>query len=312
MSTIKLLTPIFAPKTWGNTQAIIDFIGADLGFKEPIGEIFLASGLSTAEGGSTLIDKTSLRDLFADEKIKTKWFGEAFQNTEEFPILLKVLTVKEPLSLQVHPGDELLGNKRIPGKTEGWYALNDSQVLCGFKDGFTQKDFNSLLNNKFFEKKHSVKDLLSYFNLIDLKQGETLYVESGTVHTILSGTLLEPQQPCNTTFRIYDWGRNDPSRPLHLNKALTVINYSSQPQKASGTGVFFSKPNFNVEHIQVQNSITRKLELDRFHLVLPIRDPIKVNEQLIAAGQCALVLADTEAVYIENKNPSEVFLFTPK
>ena len=54
-------------------------------------------------------------------------------------------------------------------------------------------------------------------------------VPSGTVHAILGGALIaEIQQNSNTTYRVYDWNRqqNGVGRPLHIDKALDVINFA--------------------------------------------------------------------------------------
>lgn len=316
MQNIELIEPIFAKKTWGNNQAIVDFLGKDPGFKDTVGEIFLASGLPEEIGGSTKIGNKTLREIYADEKNREKWFGKAFINTDEFPFLLKFLAVSEPLSLQVHPADEMRGNKRIPGKTEGWWALNDSKVLCGFKKGFTKEDFTELIKDGFFEQKHTVADLENFMNLVELKKGEAIYVESGTVHTILEGNLLEPQQPSNTTFRIYDWGRNKPDRPLHLGKALDVINCSSRPQKVKGRGEFFDKPNFRIEHLRLNGKLKKELELDRFHIVLSIKNPIKLTAHgslfTIPRGQCALIMANTGTIDLKAETGTDVFIALAK
>ncbi len=315
MNNIQLITPIFAPKTWGNNDAIVSFLGKDHHHAETIGEIFLASGLSEQEGGSTKIGNRTIRDIFNDKKHKTEIFGDAFLNTEEFPLLLKILAIKEPLSLQVHPGDEFLGNKRIFGKTEAWYALADSQVLCGFKEGFGEQDFKALIEQGFFEKEHAIGDLAKFCNLIDLKKGEALYVESGTIHTILSGLLLEPQQPCNTTFRIYDWGRNDAKRPLHLEKALNVLKYDSRPQKVQGTGVFFDKPNFKVERSTVHNERSLTLDQSMFHLLVPCEGPITIKSTgtlTLAQGTCVLIPAHTGTLELRTTTAVDVFVISPK
>ncbi|MBU0581257.1 MAG: hypothetical protein KKA19_08775 [Candidatus Margulisbacteria bacterium] len=316
MDSIKLIEPIFAPKTWGNNQAIIDFLGKDPGFKETVGEIFLASGLTDELGGSTKIGKKTIRELFTDKTTKVALFGNVFLNTEDFPFLWKFLAVNQPLSLQVHPHDLMLGNKRIPGKTEGWWAASDAKVLVGFKPGFSKSDFEHLLNNKFFEHKHSVEELTEYLNLVELKKGETIYVESGTVHAILSGNLLEPQQPSNITYRIYDWGRNDPKRPLHLKKALAVINYNSRPQKTSGKGVFLDKPNFKIEHLTIKGTIKKDLEKEKFHLILPVKNSIQVtvnsSQITIPGGQCALVTANTPSIDINADQTTDIFIANAK
>jgi len=54
-------------------------------------------------------------------------------------------------------------------------------------------------------------------------------VPAGSLHAIMSGALIaEIQQNSNTTYRVYDWNRlgaDGQPRPLHIDKALDVINF---------------------------------------------------------------------------------------
>jgi len=59
-----------------------------------------------------------------------------------------------------------------------------------------------------------------------------IYTPAGTVHALGPGLFLaEIQQSSDITYRIYDWDRpqdSDNPRPLHLDKALQVIDYDAQ------------------------------------------------------------------------------------
>lgn len=61
--------------------------------------------------------------------------------------------------------------------------------------------------------------------------GEVYLIQPGTAHAIGGGIrLAEVQQSSNLTYRLYDYGRKDQSgqeRPLHLDKALQVLNFSA-------------------------------------------------------------------------------------
>ncbi|MDE5547841.1 MAG: mannose-1-phosphate guanylyltransferase, partial [Clostridia bacterium] len=61
----------------------------------------------------------------------------------------------------------------------------------------------------------------------------------GTVHAIGAGCVIcEVQQSSNVTYRVYDYNRKDANgnlRPLHVEKALQVINFKAfQDETASG------------------------------------------------------------------------------
>jgi len=69
----------------------------------------------------------------------------------------------------------------------------------------------------------------TFYNLPELIEGDSIFVEAGSVHALLQGTLVaEIQQNSDVTYRVYDWGRlgtDGKPRPLHVDKALAVINF---------------------------------------------------------------------------------------
>ena len=61
---------------------------------------------------------------------------------------------------------------------------------------------------------------------LPIKKGDFFQIEPGTVHAIRRNTLiLETQQSCDITYRLYDYGRLQDGKPreLHLEKSLDVI-----------------------------------------------------------------------------------------
>ena len=133
---------------------------------------------------------------------------------KEFPLLLKLLDAKERLSVQVHPDDEYAARvegKR--GKTEAWYILNADP---GAKLVFGVKAKSSEELRQIVASGH-IEDTL---NWIDVRPGDCLYIQSGTVHAIGGGIVLyEIQQSSDVTYRMWDWGR---PREIHTQKALDV------------------------------------------------------------------------------------------
>jgi mannose-6-phosphate isomerase class I len=67
-------------------------------------------------------------------------------------------------------------------------------------------------------------------------------VPAGTLHAIGGGLLvLEVQEPSDTTYRVYDWGRIGPTgqgRPLHLEEACLAVRYDrAGPTRSERQGV---------------------------------------------------------------------------
>jgi mannose-6-phosphate isomerase len=134
----------------------------------------------------------------------------------EFPLLVKMLFPNEKLSVQVHPDDaqaQLIGLSR--GKTECWYVLEaepGAAVACGLKDGVGVEDVAKAVADGTLE---------SLLRLVPVSVGDMVFVDAGTVHAIGPGaTLLEVQQTCDVTYRLYDYGR---PRELHLDAGLAVV-----------------------------------------------------------------------------------------
>ncbi len=140
--------------------------------------------------------------------------AELLGEFKEFPLLLKLLDAKERLSVQVHPDDEYAArveSKR--GKTEAWYILNADP---GAKLVFGVKAKSSEELRQIVASGH-IEDTL---NWIDVRPGDCLYIQSGTVHAIGGGIVLyEIQQSSDVTYRMWDWGR---PREIHTQKALDV------------------------------------------------------------------------------------------
>jgi mannose-6-phosphate isomerase len=147
-----------------------------------------------------------------------------------FPLLAKILTAEEWLSVQVHPNDEqaleLEGEPR--GKTEAWYVLAaapGATLVKAIKPGTTREVMAEAIRT------HTLEPLLVYEAV---GPGDVLYVSAGTIHALGPGLVIyEIQQSSDTTYRLYDWGRldlNGQPRPLHIDKGVAVSNVESVPE----------------------------------------------------------------------------------
>ncbi len=144
----------------------------------------------------------------------------------KFPLLVKLLDANRNLSVQVHPRDEyaLAHENGELGKTEMWYVLHaepDAQVIFGVKKGVTPESFRRAIES------NSLETQLHY---LPVKAGDAIFVAAGSVHALLKGTVVaEIQQNSDVTYRVYDWGRlgaDGKPRPLHIHRAMEVINFN--------------------------------------------------------------------------------------
>jgi mannose-6-phosphate isomerase len=205
------LKPTFAARIWGRESLAPWY--ESTGLNEKAGEAWLSGPKSVVETGE-----------FAGKTLEEVW--------PEFPLLVKMLFPDDKLSVQVHPDDEqaqALGLAR--GKTECWYVLEaepGATVACGLKKG---RDAEDLLVAIAADKAEDVLEM------IPVKVGDMVFVDAGTVHAIGPGvTLLEVQQTCDVTYRLYDYGR---PRELHLEKGLAVVKTETdagliEPQELDG------------------------------------------------------------------------------
>ena len=166
----------------------------------------------------------------------------------DYPLLVKVIQANDSLSIQVHPDDDWAVKLEGPGnrgKTECWYVLDaapDAKLVYGIKEGFS----NEVLAKAITENK-----LEDYLDMVSVKAGDFIFIPAGTVHAIGAGLrLLEVQQSCDLTYRLYDWGRG---REVHIEKGLAVIKRDEMIPVAPFPGTFECKY-FKLETIEINNS----------------------------------------------------------
>lgn len=143
-----------------------------------------------------------------------------------FPLLLKLLSSGDSLSVQVHPDDAYaIRNEHKLGKTEAWvilYAEPGASILYGLRDGITKEMLSKALTGG--------EDIELMIDRIPVHPGEVYYMPAGMVHAIGGGILLyEIQQSSDVTYRLWDFNRTNAAgekRPLHIRQALDVIDPS--------------------------------------------------------------------------------------
>ncbi len=212
------LKPFFSPRPWGKPNLKPWY--EETGTTELVGEAWLTGPQCVVEtgplAGRTLGD---VSEEFAEELLTPGALAE-------FPLLVKMLFPDAKLSVQVHPDDaeaQAIGLHR--GKTECWYVLEaepGATIALGLKPGTTLDGIKAAVADGSME---------SLMEWVPVKVGEMIFVDAGTVHAIGPGVvLLETQQTCDTTYRLYDYGR---PRELHLEKGLAVTKLHTAAGKVA-------------------------------------------------------------------------------
>lgn len=254
--------PYYMPLVWGGRRFESKF-GRALP-EGPIGESW------------ELVELPEQHSVAADGAHKGKKLGDLWRAgvlggsaQGPFPFLLKWIDAAQKLSVQVHPPESVCKRtKKGRPKTEAWYVVDvtpEAKLMMGHFPGFDSATLklaaaNQTLGKWLYETHPSV--------------GDIFLLESGTVHAIGDGCLLlEVQQPSDTTYRIYDWGRmgiDGKPRQLHLEDAAMCIDYAkSGPVPSQRQGVV--GPCFRMRGIDAGTKIPegglRVLVADQQHAV---------------------------------------------
>jgi mannose-6-phosphate isomerase len=254
---------------------------------EPIGEAWLTGDHCLVSSGDHA--GRTLGALFADNRealLGPAATRSGATNGSASPLLIKVIFAQEKLSVQVHPDDKMAQKYGEPrGKTECWYVLEaepGAQVACGLKPGVTLDQVRVGIEQGTLE---------SSLNALDIARGEMIFVDAGTVHAIWPGTiLLETQQNCDLTYRMYDYGRG---RELHFEKSLEATRFVTHagkipPRMLTGRSILMDGEYFRVEQISVAGG---RSSASLAHPALPGEDEsARGLSYLFAAGGAARVV----------------------
>lgn len=227
-----------------------------------------------------------------DELVGGKVY-DAFGN--HFPLLLKFIDAADDLSIQVHPDDDYaMENEGSLGKTEMWY------VMPGQEDAAVYLGWNETMNPSLIHAAIQDGSLAKYLHEYKVKKGDVAYIPSGTVHAMRRNTIVaEIQENSDITYRLYDYNRvgNDGRmRPLKLDKALEVMNYSPAKEaivthptlKENGAVNIKQTPYFTANILSLNQPAQRDYApLDSFVAFMCVE------------GQCRITALDCE---VENDN----------
>jgi len=242
-----LIQPIFRNRVWGG-----DRLGPWLAptsesnnkyqhsrARGSVGEAWLLADLpSSILDGRTLISSgddagQTLHDLLQNPVKRRALMGRAISQNETneagFPLLVKILDAAQNLSVQVHP--DLEYSVRHPHshmKSEMWFVLDadpGALIYRGIHPQITRAQCERHIHND---------TLLEILITHPARRGDCFWLPSGICHALGAGVLVaEVQTPSDTTFRMWDWGRNDPARPLDISAAMECLLLGAEQDLAN-------------------------------------------------------------------------------
>lgn len=272
---ILFFEPYFEVKPWAGTE-----INKIYDCPEGTGEAWIVSGYnkksSVVKNGK--YKGQTLRHLWRKHP---EFFGD-FPD-KEFPLLIKLISSKENLSVQVHPNDDYaLQKHNTLGKYECWYILPETKakdVTLGVnvKNAFELKDIIS-------------KGMIENFLINrEIKHNDLVEIEPGRCHAIHGDTfLLEVQEASDITYRLYDYNR-EPKRELHLEDSLNVIDYNNNKNlihyfKNEDT---FKNSHFNLYKLNVNGEV--KYQNKGFEIFYVVYGEGKISGQPIKKGDAFIL-----------------------
>ncbi|MDN3492725.1 type I phosphomannose isomerase catalytic subunit [Winogradskyella bathintestinalis] len=277
--------PVYSYRLWGGNK-LKTVLGKQYD-KESIGESW---EISDIEDNETHVSKGDLKGKTLKELIR-QFKGDFLGNSvyenfgNDFPLLIKFIDAKTPLSIQVHPSNELAKERHNSfGKNEMWYIMQaeeDAELIVGFNQQVEKENYVAHLNNS---------TLPEILNIEKVKKGDTFYIPTGRVHAIGAGVLLaEIQQTSNVTYRIYDYDRVDSKtgekRELHTELALDAIDYNYHENyeteyttKVNASNTLVHSPYFKTNILNVSGSVTKDYsDLDSFVIYMCVDGHVEIE-----------------------------------
>lgn len=224
----------------------------------------------------------------------------------QFPLLIKFLDAREDLSVQVHPDAKYAqAHAGAHLKNEAWFVIQnepDARLLLGVQPGTTRDQFRRATATDEVER---------HLASVPAQVGDCHYLPSGTVHALGAGTLVaEVQTPSDTTFRVHDFGRIDPStgkpRMLHVEEAMECTDFnttaSRQDAKAGDDPLLVQSPFFEIRRGSMPEHSMHELPSGQMRILMMIEGQAHIRSSA-SSEETSIIIGETVLVPAALKKP---------
>ncbi|MBN2867401.1 MAG: class I mannose-6-phosphate isomerase [Flavobacteriaceae bacterium] len=306
--------PLFKYRIWGGNKLKTvlnkDYDGDSIGESWEISDV--PNDETTVAEGS--FKGYTLKQLI--QEFKGEFIGESVYNQfgEAFPLLIKFIDAKTPLSIQVHPNNEYAKTHHNSfGKNEMWYIMQadeDANIIVGFEKEIDQTQFKQHLEDK---------SLLEVMHHENVKKGDAFYIPTGRIHAIGAGVMLaEIQQTSDVTYRVYDYDRVDKTtgktRELHTEQATEVLDfkveerYKTDYKKDLNTSnTLIHSPYFKTNFLPVNGELVKDYSsTDSFVIYMCVSGQATIQHQqkdyYLNTGETILLPASIKEVMLKSED----------
>ena len=215
-----------------------------------------------------------------------------------FPIRMATSCGQGLMSYHLHPNDEYAWqHEHCRGKVSGGVAILDKPNETVYKRmGHTAKTIEEF--KELFEK----RDFDTLLQRVEVKPNQFLNTPAGVIHSGGGSETMSVVFSTNSdiTYRMYDYERDDPERPLHLKQAFECLNmpetdlkpHNIIDEKQPGMIIhhYYSKPNeYTAKGFSVNGEGT--YECDQFLFILCVKGQGMIHDTVISKGETLFIPA---------------------
>jgi mannose-6-phosphate isomerase len=225
------------------------------------------------------------------------WFERHQATAPPTGLLMKLLFTSQPLSIQVHPDDAFARSIGLPnGKSEAWYVLSASpgaKVAVGLKRRISAPQLRSAIEDG---------SIAGQVQWRKVEADDVVTVSAGTIHAIGAGLVIaEIQQRSDTTFRLFDYGRQrglDTDKAVAAAEACPAEGAVAARRLSDERTLLAANPHFVLERIDLRPGTQWELHAPRETWILVLSGSGRIGRLDAAIGEGLFMQADSAGVTV--------------